>query len=327
MLCDSFDRKIEYVRLSVTDLCNIRCQYCIPASGAVKGDRKDILSYEEMARLVAVFAQLGVRSVRITGGEPLVRKDIAYLVSMLRAIPELDDILMTTNGFQLKRMAPQLKLAGLTRINVHLDTLDPVVYSQITRWGNIDDVLEGIDAAQKVGFAPIKLNSVLLRGYNDNELEAMAYYAAERDLILRFIELMPIGPGRDMGEHYMSAKSVREQLSERWTLIPHSETLGRGPAEYYKIAELDSVIGFIHAVSDPFCENCNRVRIGADGRLQDCLAYDESVDLRKLLRTPGISDAKLADAIRSLVGMKRKDHGEFVLPQYKATCGMYGIGG
>ncbi len=327
MLSDVYQRHIEYLRLSVTDRCNLRCRYCMPLEGVVKKEQPNILSYEEMARLAAVFVGLGVKSIRITGGEPLVRKDLPRLVAKLKAIEGLEEVLLTTNGFQLKEMASELKQAGLSRINIHLDTLDPETYRRITRWGDIDDVLSGIQAAQDVGLDPIKLNCVLLNNYNEDEVEAMTYFAAERGLVLRFIELMPLGPGKEMQENFLPTQSVVESLSKHWTLVPYSQRFGRGPAEYYKVAELGSVIGLIHAVSQPFCDKCNRLRLSADGQVQDCLAYDESVSLRTLLRTPGVQDEKIAEAIKLMVGIKREDHGGFLLPQYQASCGMYGIGG
>lgn len=325
MLSDGHLRKIEYLRLSVTDLCDLRCRYCMPLCGAAKQDRKGILTYEEMARLVAIFVDLGIRSVRITGGEPLVRKGLPTLIAMLRKIRGLEDVLLTTNGFHLLQLAPQLKEAGLERINIHLDTLDPERYRHMTHGGEIDDVIAGIDAAQAAGLTPIKINSVLMKDYQD--VEAMTYFAAERNLIIRFIELMPIGPGKAMSDRFLAANTVLEQLSQRWTLIPFGKRLGPGPADYYKIVELNSIVGLIHAVSEPFCSKCNRIRLAADGRIQDCLAYDDSICLRTLLRTPGVGDEKIASMVRQIIGLKREDHGGFQLPQYKVTCGMYGIGG
>jgi cyclic pyranopterin phosphate synthase len=327
MLCDGFQRKIEYLRLSVTDLCNLRCRYCMPLQGAVKRPREDILSFEEITRVVAAFIRLGVRSVRITGGEPLVRKDLPRLIGMLHQLKGLEEILLTTNGILLKDQAAALKASGLKRINIHLDTLDGCNFTQMTRWGNIQDVFAGIEAAKQAGLAPIKLNTVFMKGYNDWEVESMVLFAAERNLVVRFIELMPIGPGREMKGLFLPASTVRERLSQRWTLIPFAPRLGRGPAEYFKVIELNSVIGFIHPVSKPFCETCNRVRLSADGRLQDCLVYDESISLGKLLKQPGTTEDAIEQTIRRLITIKRPDHGGFSLTQCPATSGMYEIGG
>ncbi len=327
MLADGHARQIEYVRLSVTDLCNLRCAYCMPLEGAVKQARTDILSYEEMARLIGMLVQLGVRSVRVTGGEPLLRKNITELIELLSEIPELEDILLTTNGYKLKELAPELKAAGLKRINVHLDTLDAQRYEKITHGGQIKDVLSGIESAQAAGLGPVKINSVLMKGLNDDEIDSMVRFAADNKLLLRFIELMPLGPAQTMQDQFLPTSYVLERLSRKWQLVPYGKRLGRGPAEYYKIAELDSIVGLIHAVSEPFCHKCNRIRIAADGRIQDCLAYDESDSLRTLLRTPGIADETIIETVKLMIGMKREDHGGFLLPQYNATCGMYGIGG
>lgn len=327
MLHDSYQRKIEYLRLSVTDLCNIRCRYCIPVTGAVKQNHAEILTFEEIARLIAIFAELGIRGVRLTGGEPLVRKDLPKLIAMLKQIPELEEVSLTTNGIPLKYLAQDLKEAGLSRINVHLDTLNEKRFRDITRGGNIEDVFAGIHAAQEVGFDPIKLNVVLMKGYNDTEIEDLVLFASKRNLILRFIELMPIGPSKEMKAHFLPASFAYEQLARRWTLISYGKKIGQGPAEYFKIVELGALIGFIHPVSQPFCDRCNRIRLSADGRLQDCLAYDEATSLRDLLRKPGLSDVRIEEEICQLIAMKRTDHGDFYLPQYPATCGMYGIGG
>lgn len=329
MLTDSFDRKIEYLRLSVTDQCNIRCRYCMPLEKGevVRRSVENFLTFEEIARLVLIFARLGVRSVRITGGEPLLRKNLPQLIARLQEIDLIEEILLTTNGIFLKDQARDLKASGLTRINIHLDTLNPDKFRDMTRLGNIEDVFAGIEEAQAAGLSPIKLNAVFLKGYNDTEIEDLALFAAERGLILRFIELMPIGPGKEMKGHFLPTSLIRERLSQRWTLLPLGKSLGRGPAEYFQIVELGSVMGLIHPISEPFCGQCNRIRISADGRFQDCLAYDESMTLRDLLRIPGVTDEEIEGGIRGMMGMKREGHGGFLLPCYPATPGMYGIGG
>ncbi|MCE9625745.1 MAG: GTP 3',8-cyclase MoaA [Deltaproteobacteria bacterium] len=327
MLCDSYQRKIEYLRLSVTDLCNLRCRYCMPLEGAVKKEREDILSFEEICRVVSAFARLGVKTVRLTGGEPLLRKDLPRLVAMLREIPGIEELLLTTNGVLLAGMAAELKRAGLTRVNVHLDTLNAEKFSQITRWGRLAEVLAGIKAAREVGFSPIKLNVVLMKGWNDGEIEDLLRFAADENLILRWIELMPIGPGKDLQENFLPSAWVLERLREKYHLSPYGKRLGRGPAEYFKVFELNAVVGFIHAVSQPFCEQCNRVRLSADGRVQDCLAYDESEGLLELLRRPGTEDSDIDGKIARMIQVKRPDHGGFLMPACTATAGMYGIGG
>ncbi len=299
----------------------------MPVTGVEKTARDDILSFEEITRLVRVLVGLGVKSVRITGGEPLVRKELPRLIHMLHSIEGLEDLCLTTNGILLSEMARPLSEAGLQRVNIHLDTLDPERFRHITRWGNLPQVFAGLRAAQDEGFDPIKLNAVLLKGFNDDEIISLARFAAEQDLVLRFIELMPIGPGRNMKSQYLEAQYVLDQLSEQWTLVPFGKTLGRGPAEYYKVVELDSVVGLIHPVSQPFCDRCNRIRISAEGKFQDCLAYQEPWTLRDLIRTPGLGDDALTEAIAGLLKLKRADHGGFLLPQCTPTRGMYGIGG
>ena len=327
MLHDAYRRRIEYLRLSVTDLCNLRCLYCMPISGAVKRDREDILSFEEIFRVVSIFARLGVKGLRLTGGEPLARRDLPRLIRMLRKIPELEEVSLTTNGVLLADQAADLKNAGLDRLNIHLDTLDPVKFASITRWGSLERVLAGIHAAREVGFSPIKLNAVLMKGWNDDEIEGLLRFAVAQGVILRWIELMPIGPGKEMSERFLPSVWVKERLQEKYRLLPYGRRLGRGPAEYFKVAELNAVVGFIHAVSQPFCESCNRVRLSADGRMQDCLAYDESDTLLEFLRRPGTDDSDLEAKITRMIQVKRPDHGGFRLPACTATAGMYGIGG
>ena len=327
MLRDGFQRKIEYLRLSVTDRCNIRCRYCMPESG-IRGSAKDqILSFDEITRLVSAFVELGVRSVRITGGEPLVRRGLPELISRLSALPDLEDLSLTTNGILLSDMAFDLKEAGLKRINIHLDTLDPERFQQVTRWGRLEEVLKGIETAQAAEFEPIKINAVLQKGINDQDIKTMALFAAQKRLTLRFIEIMPIGPGMALKENFLKTDYVLEELEKNFTLLPYGKTLGRGPADYFKIVELNSIIGLIHPVSKPFCDNCNRIRISADGRFQDCLAYEESTHLRSYLRDPKIGDDDIRKKIQEMMTLKRSDHGGFLMPQCTATEGMYGIGG
>lgn len=327
MLKDSYQRKIEYLRFSVIDRCNIRCQYCMPLEGLEKTDRNRILSFEEITRIVEAFVELGVKSVRLTGGEPLVRKNLPDLVAKLSRVEGLEDLLMTTNGILLKDYAYDLKVAGLTRINIHLDTLDPDRFREVTRLGSIEMVLEGIEAALAAGLHPIKINSVLQKGINDQEIESLVRFAAHQGLILRFIEIMPIGLGKNMNDQFLEAQYVLDTLAEKFTLVPFGKRLGPGPAEYYKVVELDSVIGLIHPVSKPFCDACNRVRMSADGGFQDCLAYEESTSLREVLRDPATTNDVLKEKIKEMITVKRSDHGGFLMPKCTATRGMYGIGG
>lgn len=333
MLCDSLQRKIDYLRFSVTDLCNIRCHYCMPAEGIFRIHRQELLTFEEITRLVKILVSLGIKKVRLTGGEPLVRRDLPVLVRMLHGVEGLEEILLTTNGVPLKSFAGPLREAGLQRINIHLDTLRRDRFLKITRRDELAAVLEGIEEAIKVGFMPIKLNVVVQRGLNDDEIEDLMHFSADRGLVLRLIEMMPIGPGRDlMPLHFISSAEIRDQLASaklasRYTLTPWVGRLGPGPARYVKVEELGLLLGFISPISQPFCEDCNRIRISSDGRFQDCLAYDGTFSLKDLLRSPQFSDGDIGREVVSLLGGKREGHEGFVqLPAFRTPC-MSGIGG
>lgn len=327
MLTDGSQRKIEYLRLSLTDLCNIRCHYCLPPEGIAKVHRSEVLSFEEIERMVSVLAGLGIRRVRLTGGEPLVRKGLPGLVRRLKAIEGLEEVLLTTNGVLLAPIAGALRDAGLNQINIHLDTLDPGRFRQITRLGEIETVFEGIEAVRREGFSPIKINAVVQRGINDDEACPLVEFAARRGFTLRFIEMMPIGPGRDLPHLFIPRDEILERLSKRYTLLPSTERLGLGPASYYRIKELGTLVGFIAPVSHPFCDSCNRIRISSDGRFQDCLAYDGTFSFKDLLRTPGVSDDEIAGEVRDLLQGKRPGHEGFVqLPSLATPC-MSAIGG
>lgn len=327
MLCDSFNRKIEYLRFSLTDLCNIRCHYCMPPEGVFKIHRSEILTFEEIERMVRLLVDLGVRRVRLTGGEPLVRREVPHLVKMLKNIHGLEEVLMTTNGILLKQYAQELHDVGLEKINIHLDTLSPEKFRQITRLGEIEKVFEGICEAKKVRFQTIKLNAVLQRGINDNEVEDLLCYSAENNLVLRFIEMMPIGPGKDLPHLFIPRDEVLNRLSERYTLIPSTERLGLGPATYYQVKELGTLVGFIAPISHPFCDSCNRIRISSDGRFQDCLAYDGTFSFRDLLRNPDFSDNDIRQQVIGLLQGKREGHEGFVQLPVVATPCMSAIGG
>jgi GTP 3',8-cyclase len=325
MLADALRRKIEYLRFSLTDLCNIRCHYCLPLEGVSKAHRSEILSFEEIERMVRILAGLGIRRVRLTGGEPLVRKGAPELVRRLKKVSGLEDVLLTTNGALLAPVAGELRRAGLSQINIHLDTLDPERFRRITRLGDIERVFEGIAAARREGLA-IKLNAVVQRGINDDEAADLLEYAARQGMVLRFIEMMPIGPGRDLPYLFVPRDETLERLSGRYTLLPSTERLGMGPAAYYRVKELGTLVGFISPVSHPFCDGCNRIRISSDGRFQDCLAYDGAFSLRDLLRE-GRSDDDIAEEVQSLLQGKRKGHEGFVqLPSLATPC-MGAIGG
>ncbi len=288
-LKDGFNRPINYLRISITDRCNFRCVYCMPPSGVQLCGHADILSYEEIARVVQAAAELGVHKVRITGGEPLVRLGVVDLVSMLAAIPGIDDLALTTNGALLSRYALPLKQAGLRRVNVSLDTFRRERFIEITRVDLLPEVLEGIAQAEAVGLTPIKLNAVIVRGINDDEVVDMGWRTIDKEWHLRFIELMPICEAGGWAEdQYVSNREVRDRIeAELGPLTPGGAGYGceDGPARYYRLAGAKGTIGFISPVSERFCTGCNRLRLTADGKLRPCLLSDDEIDLRQALRS------------------------------------------
>ena len=307
---DSFGRKIEYMRISLTDRCNLRCVYCMPESGIEKKQHEDILTLEEFAKIAEVAAELGIKKIRITGGEPLLKKGVIDFVKKLKAIKELEEITITTNGILLADIAKDLKNAGLDRVNISLDTLRPDRFTEITRLGNLENVFLGIKAAKEAGLLPIKLNVVLIKGFNDDEISDFIKLSVEEDIIVRFIELMPIGSCAGWSrEHYISAKEV---LSLHPELVPLEENLeNSGPARYYSLEDGKGKIGFIDPISHSFCSECNRIRLTSDGKIKPCLHSDEEIDLKTTLRS-GNLDAEIMEEIKKslldTVFQKPKDH-------------------
>ena len=320
---DSTRREIHYLRLSVTDLCNLRCRYCMP-DGVEKLEREAVLTYEEFLRLAALFAQCGIDTVRVTGGEPLVRKNVAQLVAGLKAIPGIRKVTMTTNGILLAQQLPALLAAGLDSVNISLDTLRPEVFRQITARDEFAAVQAGLQAALESGI-PVKLNCVPQAGVNEGELEDLAALAENRPLQVRFIEMMPIGYGAAMP--CISGPELRQRFARRWPeLQPLTEAaFGDGPAVYYTVPGWQGSIGFIAAVHGKFCASCNRVRLTSQGFLRPCLASEAGCDLRALLRS-GASDAALLQTIRETIWAKPREH-HFEDSSMPATRGMYRIGG
>ena len=320
---DSTRREIHYLRLSVTDLCNLRCRYCMP-DGVEKLEREAVLTYEEFLRLAALFAQCGIDTVRVTGGEPLVRKNVAQLVAGLKDIPGIRKVTMTTNGILLAHQLPALLAAGLDSVNISLDTLRPEVFRQITARDEFAAVQAGLQAALESGI-PVKLNCVPQAGVNEGELEDLAALAENRPLQVRFIEMMPIGYGAAMP--CISGPEMRQRFARRWPeLQPLTEAaFGDGPAVYYTVPGWQGSIGFIAAVHGKFCASCNRVRLTSQGFLRPCLASEAGCDLRALLRS-GASDAALLQAIRETIWAKPREH-HFEDSSMPATRGMYRIGG
>ncbi|MEZ4318711.1 MAG: GTP 3',8-cyclase MoaA [Myxococcota bacterium] len=304
-LIDRFGRAHTYLRVSVTDRCNYRCTYCMPAAGLDWLPRADVLSYEEVARLVGVFASMGVKRVRLTGGEPTLRRGIVELVGMIASTPGIVDVSMTTNGHALAKQAGALAKAGLTRLNVSLDTLDPERFSAITRGGDVRAVLAGIDAALEAGLAPVKINCVVVQGVNDGDLVALVeHFSARPGTQVRFIEYMPFD-GNGGRKQHVPAAALRAKLAERYTLAPLPPA-GGGPS---RDVQLDNgmVVGFISPITEHFCDTCNRLRLQADGSLRTCLSRDRAPSLRDLLRG-GASDAELEKAIRTQVFAKVAGH-------------------
>jgi cyclic pyranopterin phosphate synthase len=306
-LQDSFGRRIDYVRLSVTDKCNMRCFYCMPKGLKNFETPENWLTFDEIERVIAAFTRLGVRRVRLTGGEPLVRKNLPELAKRLSALEGLEDLSLSTNASLLSRYANDIKAAGISRINVSLDTLNAEKFAEITGNGKLDQVLEGLQAAKDAGLSPLKINTVAMKGVNDNEFIDLVKYCATMGFTLRFIETMPIGTtGRNASKNYLDLQIVIAQLNDKFDLIP-SLFSGGGPARYYKVKGTELHIGFITPISQHFCETCNRVRISVDGTLYLCLGDEHKVELRPLLRA-GISDDELEAVLLKAIDLKPLAH-------------------
>lgn len=304
-LVDKYNRRITYVRLSITDRCDFRCTYCM-AEEMTFLPRDAVLSLEECLRVARVFVGLGVSKLRITGGEPLVRKDALWLIERLGTLPGLDNLVLTTNGSQLDRFARPLFAAGVKRINISLDTLKAERFRQITRIGDVNKVLHGIAAAREAGFRRTKLNTVMMRGTNDDEFVDLVQFALDHELDISFIEEMPLGDIHGRSTTYVSSDETRTRLAERFELIPSTEDSG-GPARYWRIPGSETRVGFISPHSHNFCDSCNRVRITARGELYPCLGQNDAVNLMDVLRS-GADDEALRQAIMSSMGIKPLGH-------------------
>ncbi|HQN65134.1 MAG TPA: GTP 3',8-cyclase MoaA [Methylophilus sp.] len=306
-LVDGFGRKVDYIRLSITDRCDYRCIYCMPKDAQFL-PRNEVLSLEEYYRLAKIFVSLGVKKVRVTGGEPLVRKNALWLFSAIGDLPGLNELVITTNGSQLEHQAYGLKQAGVRRINVSLDSLDSIRFRNITRIGDLDKVLRGIDAAKAAGFDNIKLNTLLMRGINDDEATSLVAYAIGQRIDISFIEEMPIGQihhSRD--STYVSNEETLKLLKAHYGLISSVESTG-GPARYWRVPNTHTKIGFISPNSHNFCESCNRVRITCKGELYLCLGQESKINLAPLLREFPNDDEPLKNAILWSIQAKPKGH-------------------
>lgn len=306
-LVDPFGRVIDYVRLSITDRCDFRCTYCMGEEMTFL-PRDEILTLEECAQVARAFISLGVSKIRITGGEPLVRKNAIQLVREVGAMPGLRELVMTTNGSQLARFATELRAAGVRRINISLDTLDPATFKRMTRVGELTKVLAGIEAAKAEGFENIKLNVVVMRGINDAHIESLVDFSLANSLDIAFIEEMPLGAvDHARVSTFVSNDEIRERLARRYLLIPSAETTG-GPARYWRVEDGKTRIGFISPHSHNFCASCNRVRVTCKGELFPCLGQEEKTELLPVLRAFPGDQAALIDAIVTAVTKKPLEH-------------------
>ncbi len=301
-MVDQFERQIHYLRVSVTDLCNLKCQYCMPEEGVEKKAHQDILRIEDYLKLITEMTKLGIDKVRLTGGEPLVRKGIVELVEGIGSLKEIKDLAITTNGVLLKKYAKELKDAGLTRVNISIDTLDPDKYREITRGGDLQAVLDGIAEAKRVGLTPIKLNVVVINGFNTDEVQDFIQMADE-DLDVRFIELMPIGQVATWTkDKFFSNEKLLEQYRD---LFIFEDGEQYGPAKYYQKKEGKGRVGFINPISNHFCSTCNRVRMTADGKLKLCLHTNEEFDLKPLLE---LDSATIQNTLKTYISKKPQRH-------------------
>lgn len=326
-MIDQFGREINYLRVSITDRCNLRCRYCMPEEGVDKLEHRTILSLEEMARLVGVAVKAGIRKVRLTGGEPLVRRNVVQLVKYIGSLPEIDDLAVTTNGVLYGPMAEDLRQAGLNRINFSLDSLNPERFDFMTRGGDLSVVKDSIFKALELGMHPVKINTVVIRGFNDDEVLDFVRLACEYPLHVRFIEFMPIGDLRYWSrERSINSNEIKSMIESSYELESVKRVPGNGPAKYYKISGGQGSIGFITPMSNHFCAECNRIRLTADGGLRACLHDRHEIDLKNPLRS-GASDEDLLALFEQCVQAKPSRH------QMNAGWGidnerkMYQIGG
>lgn len=299
---DSFGREINYLRLSITDLCNLRCRYCIPEDGICKVSHNDVLRIEEIFKIAEIFVSLGVEKIRLTGGEPLVRRGVVNLVESIAKLEGVKDLAMTTNGILLKKYAKSLKNAGLNRVNISLDTLKEERFSYITRGGKLKDVLEGIEEAKKVGLEPIKLNVVLIGGFNEDEIEDFVKLTLTEYIDVRFIELMPVGQAKEWAlNNFISNGKVKEKVSGLKKVVSSDS---HSPAIYYKLPNSKGRIGLINPISCKFCDSCNKVRVTSQGKLKLCLHSNEEFDLKKPLR----QGKDLKEIIEKIINLKPQSH-------------------
>jgi cyclic pyranopterin phosphate synthase len=304
-LTDSHGRRINYLRLSVTDRCNLRCQYCMPADGVPKLSHSDILSFEELQRIAEQSVALGIEKIRITGGEPLVRRGVVGFLAKLAAIGGLKEIVLTTNGMLLREMAADLRHAGVQRLNVSLDSLNPETFATITRGGNLNQALDGIAAAEEAGFPPVKINMVVMRGINDSEVLEFAALTLQKPCTVRFIECMPTRMEPGWKSLCVTGREILEQIAHQYPLVPLDHGNTAGPARNFKIIGAAGTIGVITPISDEFCASCNRIRVTASGMARGCLFASEGVDLKPYLQC---DDDKLKEVLSQIMWKKPSQH-------------------
>ncbi len=308
MNTDPFHRKITYLRISITDRCNLRCFYCVSADSLAPLTHRDILSYEEILVIVYAAVELGIKKVRITGGEPLIRRNVLHFIRLLCAIPGLKDVSITTNGILLKDMAGLLFDAGIRRVNISLDTLNPVKFQRITRRDRFRDVLAGISAAKEAGFSPIKLNVVAIKGINDDEIQQLARLSVHQPYTVRFIEFMPIGKKSCWHrEKVITSDEIKSRLESMGSLQQVPSSVNDGPAKRYRFENAKGEIGIISPISDHFCATCNRLRLTADGKLRPCLFSDHEIDIKAPLRN-GCTQDEIKKLFKKGIAEKPKQH-------------------
>jgi cyclic pyranopterin phosphate synthase len=326
-LIDDYARSINYLRLSITDRCNLRCRYCMPEEGVELLAHGNLLTYEEIIQVIEVFARNGISKIRVTGGEPLVRKGVVDLIKGIAAIAGVTDLSLTTNGVLLKEYAEGLARAGLRRINVSLDTLKPERFAYVTRRDKFKDVWEGIEAAMEHGLAPVKVNVVVMKGFNDDEIKDFARLSLTYPLHIRFIEYMPMGEGEAwQGTEIIPSAQIMEEIRELGELLPRGNEASDGPAKRYFLKGGQGEIGFISPISSHFCAQCNRLRLTPEGRIRTCLFSDEEIDLKRVLRTSGGAEG-IEEVLHQALRAKPAGHRIGDIRFKKCQRGMHAIGG
>jgi GTP 3',8-cyclase len=328
---DKYDREINYLRVSITDRCNLHCNYCRPKEGISLIGHDDILRYEEIIRIVSIAVKTGLIKVRVTGGEPLVRRGFIDFLAELKKIRGLQDISLTTNGILLEEFAERIYATGIHRINISLDSLDSAKYGHITNGGNLNSVLRGITKAEEIGFYPIKINTVAIKNFNEDEVLAFTELAKDKPFQVRFIELMPVSSAQnDYGDNFLPTEKLMQIISSRYELEPINGKKHKsdGPAKIFKIKGGRGEIGFINPVSNHFCSTCNRLRLTADGKLRVCLLKEDEIDLKKAMRE-NCSDAEMERLIREAVMLKPGKHDLACADRHLKKClrEMSAIGG